>query len=215
MTVKLTQTCCFESIEMNSERLQRGCPTADRQFFRHAISEKQDLFYYSKQFWSARRLGYFIKILSKQLKLSLKFTNHCIKCTIITAVKEKRFSNCEISLIIGHKNRRRIDTCKYMWSSVRQSKALSFKRFGIVGSLITRCFEYFNNIQNWITMIDIRKLPNQMISGRGRTDSLLRAVPFNWPGDADFNNLMCKFCLRNDVFATESRIFQYLWPITL
>ena len=42
--------------------------------------------------------------LSAQLHLSRRYTNHCIRVTMITVLKENGFSNTDISLMTGHKN---------------------------------------------------------------------------------------------------------------
>ena len=42
---------------------------------------------------------FFVKV-----RLSQKYTNHCIHVTIVTILKEQRFSNVEIYSMTGHKN---------------------------------------------------------------------------------------------------------------
>ena len=47
--------------------------------------------------------------LSRKIDLSRMYTNHCIRVTMITGLKEHGFSNAEISDISGHKNPHSVD----------------------------------------------------------------------------------------------------------
>lgn len=47
--------------------------------------------------------------LSDTLKLSMRYTNHCIRVTVVSVLKEHGKSNSEVSLVTGHKNPQSID----------------------------------------------------------------------------------------------------------
>ena len=47
--------------------------------------------------------------LSTELKLSRRYTNHCIRVTMVTVLKENGFSNSEICSYTGHKNPQSVD----------------------------------------------------------------------------------------------------------
>ena len=49
-------------------------------------------------------LGEFMKALSKKLELSKIYTNHCIRQTVVTVLRENSVSTSDIMLITGHKN---------------------------------------------------------------------------------------------------------------
>lgn len=48
--------------------------------------------------------------LSKHLKLSKKYTNHSLRVTHITVLKENGFNNCEIAANTGHKSIPRVSS---------------------------------------------------------------------------------------------------------
>jgi len=49
-------------------------------------------------------LGDFMKQLSRKLHLSTEYTNHCIRVTVVTVMRENKVSNKSIMLVTGHKN---------------------------------------------------------------------------------------------------------------
>lgn len=54
-------------------------------------------------------LDNFMKKLSHLLSLSKQYTNHCIRVTLVTTLKESGFSNTDISTITGHRNPQSVD----------------------------------------------------------------------------------------------------------
>jgi len=54
-------------------------------------------------------LGDFMKRLSANLRLSKTYTNHCIRVTVVTVMREQSVPNSDIMLITGHKNARSVD----------------------------------------------------------------------------------------------------------
>ena len=43
-------------------------------------------------------------LLSIHAKLSLKYTNHCVRSTVVTDLKEAGFSNHEVCAVTGHRS---------------------------------------------------------------------------------------------------------------
>ena len=94
----------IETIQIYLERLNHDVPNSDELFPRPIISKNRKCFYSDKQVRGEHWLGDFMKTVSKKLELSQSYTNHCVRCTTITAAKEKGLSNSDISMITGHKN---------------------------------------------------------------------------------------------------------------
>ena len=71
-------------------------------------------------------LADFMKRLSLKLDLSTVYTNHCIRVTVVTVLKENNVSDKKIMLITGDKNSRSIER----YERVRRDqdfRELSFK----------------------------------------------------------------------------------------
>ena len=43
-------------------------------------------------------------LLSVRAKLSMRYTNHCVRATVVTDLKDAGFSNHEVWAVTGHKN---------------------------------------------------------------------------------------------------------------
>ena len=54
-------------------------------------------------------LGDFMKKLSEKLCLSKTYTNHCIRVTVVTVMREQSVSTSDIMLITGHKNAKSVE----------------------------------------------------------------------------------------------------------
>lgn len=54
-------------------------------------------------------LGDFMKNLSKQLRLSMIYTNHCIRVTVATVLKERSASDRDVMMVTGHKNSKSLE----------------------------------------------------------------------------------------------------------
>lgn len=49
-------------------------------------------------------LGNFISTLSEKANLSKRYTNHCVRVTVVSVLKSKGYSNDEVASVTGHKN---------------------------------------------------------------------------------------------------------------
>ena len=49
-------------------------------------------------------LGNMMPLLSVRANLAVRYTNHCVRATVVTDLKEAGFSNHEVCAITGHKN---------------------------------------------------------------------------------------------------------------
>ena len=64
---------------------------------------------FTKQVIGKCTLGDFMKNLSKKLNLQTMYTNHCIRVTVVTVLKEQQVADKDVMLITGHKNSRSIE----------------------------------------------------------------------------------------------------------
>lgn len=64
---------------------------------------------FSKQVIGKCTLGDFMKNLSKKINLQKMYTNHCIRVTVVTVLKEQCVADRDVMLITGHKNSRSIE----------------------------------------------------------------------------------------------------------
>ena len=71
-------------------------------------------------------LSAFMSNLSTHLKLSRRYTNHCIRVTLVNTLRKEGFSRKEVALITGHKNENSVAIYERVDSSVfhRMSNAL-------------------------------------------------------------------------------------------
>ena len=68
-------------------------------------------------------LGDLLSQLSKELKLSKRYTNHCVRVTGINIMHEKGMSNSEIATVTGQKSTASVQ--RYIRTSDRQLKRAS------------------------------------------------------------------------------------------
>lgn len=99
-----------ECLEIYLNRLKHDAPDSDNLFHRPVRGNtSKQCFYSSKQVRGVNFLGDFMKKLSKRLKLSKDYTNHCVRCTTVSRAKESGMSNSDVCLITGHKDQRSVD----------------------------------------------------------------------------------------------------------
>lgn len=67
-------------------------------------SKKNVKWYTPNQKLGKNRLDCFMSNLSKKLELSRRYTNHCIRVTLVTMLKEQGYSNEDVCEVTGHKN---------------------------------------------------------------------------------------------------------------
>lgn len=106
---RIYDTRAIEAIEIYLKLLSQGTPDSDNLFPRPLSNKNNKLIFSRSQVRGEHWLGDFMKTLSKKLKLSKMYTNHCIRCTTITIGKEKGLTNQEIALLTGHKDAASID----------------------------------------------------------------------------------------------------------
>lgn len=103
----------YENKEMPQE-----CPVLAWDMYYNAIGDSKNLFpkpssdklrkshtpFCSSQPLSKHSIDNLMPKLSVQLNLSRRYTNHCIRVTMVTVLKENGYSNTDISTLTGHKN---------------------------------------------------------------------------------------------------------------
>ena len=98
--------CPFRCIEMYLEKI-KDCESKAL-FPKPCTNFKNGKWYQSKQVLGKTLLGNMMVRISKVAGLSKIYTNHCIRSTYVTALKDAGFKNDEICAITGHKDERSI-----------------------------------------------------------------------------------------------------------
>lgn len=72
-------------------------------------SKKMKTWYTKNQKVGKNTIDTLMSDLSGTFKLSRRYTNHCIRVTMVTVLKEKGFSNSDICKYTGHKDPKSVD----------------------------------------------------------------------------------------------------------
>ena len=114
---------CVKCLELYLDLIQRDVPNSEVLFPKPLRKLRGSQMFSEKLVRGEHFLGNFMKNLSTNLKLSKSYTNHCVRCTMITNAKESGLTNDEVCLITGHKDQRTID--KYVRPSENHRRKLS------------------------------------------------------------------------------------------
>lgn len=114
---------CIECLEIYLELIKRNTPNSEVLFPKPLRKPSGSQVFSEKLVRGEHYLGNFMKNLSTRLNLSKSYTNHCVRCSMITNAKESGLTNDEVCLITGHKDQRTID--KYVRPSDTRKRKLS------------------------------------------------------------------------------------------
>lgn len=114
--------------------------------------------YQSKQVIGKTLLGTMMKTISKDAKLSKEYTNHCIRPTVVTNLREDGFDRVEVCAITGHKCEKSIErydkTCKER-TLQRMSNSLGNRKRKFENvSVETNCFNSSNKSGNGLSFFN-------------------------------------------------------------
>jgi site-specific recombinase XerD len=102
-----TRICPVRKFRIYLSRLPKGCQSL--------FPKPKKVFcgsqgwYQPKQVIGKMLLGTMMKTISKSAKLSKEYTNHCIRPTVVTNLREDGFDRMEVCSITGHKNEKSIE----------------------------------------------------------------------------------------------------------
>ena len=116
----------YRALELYLSKLPKDCDT----LFPMPIKKPKKEWYSDKKVLGKNTLGMMMKTISLGASLSSVYTNHCVRVTVVTNLKESGFSNDDIAGITGHKStesvrryiRKRKDQDKQRISNVLQNQ---------------------------------------------------------------------------------------------
>ena len=94
------QACPFQAWELYTEKIRN----IDSLFPKPCRNFKNGQWYTPSKKVGKNTIDNLMAFLSDTLKLSTRYTNHCIRVTVVSVLKEHGKSNAEVSLVTGHKN---------------------------------------------------------------------------------------------------------------
>jgi integrase len=137
------------------------------------------------------KLGTFMKDLSSRAELSRKYTNHCIRPTVINQLKRKGFSKKQISRVTGHKNSQSLK--RYMQDLNRWEDKCAMSS-SLTSSLTTsqavNSFETNDNSDSTLCVINDQGSQQQIINTETRNGS-------QWLVNPSFLNCSFQNCTFN------------------
>lgn len=99
--------CFFTAVKLYLEKL-KGCQK-NSLFPKPCTKSSPCKWYQEKQVLGKDLLGNMLPRISEVACLSKRYTNHCVRSTYITTLKDAGFKNDEVCVITGHKNERSIE----------------------------------------------------------------------------------------------------------
>lgn len=133
--------CPYKALEIYFKKIQDT--NTDAFFPRPRTEPKGNEWYFKNQVLGKDSLGGIMKAISTQLELSIMYTNHSVRATYITQLKDQGFSNEEICNVTGHKNPRSVDR----YDRRKRERTVEKMTVSLVPSNKKPCTSSVNNTQ--------------------------------------------------------------------
>ena len=118
-TPESPHTCPVAAIKLYLDQLPVN---SDSLFPKPKSKWNNDQWYCSKDILGKNTLSTMMKNLSQRACLSRKYTNHCIRPTVVTNLKDLGYQNHEIQAVTGHKRTESIENYNKRISVVKKRK---------------------------------------------------------------------------------------------
>ena len=184
----------YENSECPSE-----CPVAAWELYSKHIADSPSLFpkpcklkskKMKKWFSPSRKVGKntvdnLMSNLSTELKLSRRYTNHCIRVTMVTVLKENGFSNTEICSYTGHKTPQSVDR----YSRKRRDEDFEGMSSALSSGTTSHRVVEVHQVSKRSRVTVTTRIPSRPPASEGCENSMVPVVNINFSGS--FQN--CEF----------------------